>query len=774
MIKVQTNVSRSAYSVSVLFLLIMATGICSADNINVDIVGQFSEDVSCIAAAGDYAYIDQGQDLVILDISDVTSPSEVGRVTVSSEIYDIVISDNYAYVANGGNGVTIVDISTSFSPSIVGTYSTEDSFVQGIALSDNYAYAASGFSGLVILDITVPSSPTLAGAYDTAGFANGVTVSGNYAYVADDGKAILDGSSGLVIIDISDPSSPSLTGTYDSIYAYSSVISGNYAYVADYNGLVILDVSDPSVPVLAGKYPSNGDSNCVAVSGNYAYLADGMGVSVVDVSNPLSPAYIGNYDGDYAHNVAVADNYAFVADSSNGLVIFTLNDLSGNYTGNVTPGNKIDQPPVISEIGDRSVTMGQLLTFTVSATDHDGDPISYSASNLPDGAAFDTVTGAFSWTPDIEGNYIIKFTAESNDLIDSEIITIFVTAPDATSSGPQISNLSGKAISPTAITLTWTNSQDMDHVEMYRNDVFIGNIMGSVSTYEDNGLDSDTSYTYSLLSYYTNGTKGNVATITLSTSSSDSSGGSDSSNGSSGEGSGGSSSKKSSSSGGGGGAGSVEDFSNIALKDVDNEFLRMNANVTYEFTRPGNDIQSISFYSLKNSGEIASTIEVLNNRSKLVTSDPEGIVYKYINIWVGKAGFATGANLKDAVVQFKVNNSWIGENDISPESIRLQRYDGTAWEALPTELVVNTPNYAIFRASTPGFSSFAITADKTSVNSTDTKLQATRSDQLVDPAQTESVDHVQTQPKSSNFFVPVIAVILIGMFVAGYMYRKKK
>ena len=72
MIKVQTNVSRSAYSVSVLFLLIMATGICSADNINVDIVGQFSEDVSCIAAAGDYAYIDQGQDLVILDISDVT------------------------------------------------------------------------------------------------------------------------------------------------------------------------------------------------------------------------------------------------------------------------------------------------------------------------------------------------------------------------------------------------------------------------------------------------------------------------------------------------------------------------------------------------------------------------------------------------------------------------------------------------------------------------------------------------------------------------------
>jgi hypothetical protein len=56
----------------------------------------------------------------------------------------------------------------------------------------------------------------LAGSYDTAGEARGVSVSGNYAYVAD-------GDTGLVIIDISNPASSTLAGKYyidSAAYAY--------------------------------------------------------------------------------------------------------------------------------------------------------------------------------------------------------------------------------------------------------------------------------------------------------------------------------------------------------------------------------------------------------------------------------------------------------------------------------------------------------------------------------------------------------------------------
>jgi hypothetical protein len=169
---------------------------------------------------------------------------------------------------------------------------------------------------------------------------------------------------------------------------------------------------------------------------------------------------------------------------------------------------------------------------------------------------------------------------------------------------PVISNVVGKNISQ-SITLEWDASEDTASVQISQNGVLLATV--NESTYVHSNLNKSTTYNYTLVPYNQNGLKGEAVSISLTTSSSSSSGGS----------SGGSSSSKSSSGGGGGGATSVEDLANVAVKDVNNQYLRINTNVTYEFARPGNDILSVSFYSLKNSGEITSTIEVLNNRSKL-------------------------------------------------------------------------------------------------------------------------------------------------------------
>jgi hypothetical protein len=78
---------------------------------------------------------------------------------------------------------------------------------------------------------------------DTDGSAHGVTISGNYAYIADE-------TSGLAIIDISDPTNPG-TPVYKatSYKAKSVAVSGNYAYVIDQSsGLAIIDISDKANP----------------------------------------------------------------------------------------------------------------------------------------------------------------------------------------------------------------------------------------------------------------------------------------------------------------------------------------------------------------------------------------------------------------------------------------------------------------------------------------------------------------------------------------------
>jgi len=86
-------------------------------------------------------------------------------------------------------------------------------------------------------------------------------------------------------------------------------------------------------------------------------------------------------------------------------------------------------PPELSPIGPKSVNEGVELTFTVTATDADGDAITYSIQNKPSGATLDPQTGKFSWTPshDQTGNYPnVKFIASDGKAQDSEPITITV------------------------------------------------------------------------------------------------------------------------------------------------------------------------------------------------------------------------------------------------------------------------------------------------------------------------------------------------------------
>ena len=84
--------------------------------------------------------------------------------------------------------------------------------------------------------------------------------------------------------------------------------------------------------------------------------------------------------------------------------------------------------PVLSSIGNKSVDEGSLLEFTVSATDADGDTLTYSASNIPTGASFNASTKTFSWAPayDKAGTYNVTFTVSDGSLTDSETITITV------------------------------------------------------------------------------------------------------------------------------------------------------------------------------------------------------------------------------------------------------------------------------------------------------------------------------------------------------------
>ena len=261
----------------------------------------------------------------------VFAPTLVGNYDTSGLAYGVQVVGNYAYVADGGSGLQIIDISNPTTPTLKGNYDTSGSAV-GVQVVGNYAYVADYYSGLQIIDISNPTTPTLKGNYDTSGYAWGVQVVGNYAYVAA-------GGSGLQIIDISNPTTPTLKGNYGTYYAQGVQVVGNYAYVADYtSGLQIIDISNPTTPILKGNYDTSGYAEGVQVVGNYAYVTDrDSGLQIIDISNPTTPTHKGNYDtSGSAYGVQVVGDYAYVADGDSGLQIIDISNptnptLKGNY-----------------------------------------------------------------------------------------------------------------------------------------------------------------------------------------------------------------------------------------------------------------------------------------------------------------------------------------------------------------------------------------------------------------------------------------------------------
>ena len=123
-------------------------------------------------------------------------------------------------------------------------------------------------------------------------------------------------------------------------------------------------------------------------------------------------------------NVNGADSFTFkvsdgVSESAAATVSITI--------------NPVNDKPVITVPGAQTVAEGQLLTFTISASDIDaGQTLTLSATNVPQGATFTPATGVFAWTPNFtqSGSYTVTFTVADNgnpQLTDSKTVTITVT-----------------------------------------------------------------------------------------------------------------------------------------------------------------------------------------------------------------------------------------------------------------------------------------------------------------------------------------------------------
>jgi hypothetical protein len=142
----------------------------------------------------------------------------------------------------------------------------------------------------------------------------------------------------------------------------------------------------------------DGSSGEVVTPGQFSLFIDGVKVYNLPFSTPYSayPPLTG--DGGTAIGFHSAWN-SFFSGALDDIRIYDRVLSETEVQQLYTPAVQENRPPVLELIGNKSALENQLLEFSVWAFDPDGDALTYSAGDLPPGAAFDPLSRTFSWIP---------------------------------------------------------------------------------------------------------------------------------------------------------------------------------------------------------------------------------------------------------------------------------------------------------------------------------------------------------------------------------------
>jgi hypothetical protein len=262
----------------------------------------------------------------------------------------------------------------------------------------------------------------------------------------------------LTLVDLGAPSgatftsTPSTNGTVGGSFDWtpSAVQAGNYSVEFRASDGFLTSEANVSIRVRTNSPPS------LVVPGPQTVTMGSKLTFIVSATDPDAPPDFVTISCDNCTQLGATfdsftGNFTWVPSSSQGpgdySANFTATDhflpsISDSKTVRITVV-KVEQPPVLTVPGAQTVDAGNLLIFSVSATDPDADDtITLSATGLPAGASFDPDLGSFVWTPSNDQGrsvYTVTFRAVEpgpQSLSDTKTVTITVTQPASSSGQP--------------------------------------------------------------------------------------------------------------------------------------------------------------------------------------------------------------------------------------------------------------------------------------------------------------------------------------------------
>ena len=296
------------------------------------LLGEYIDDfynLDSFAVHNEKIYIADWTGIIVIDISDPTSPSFITMNPNFLLPHNISIQNDILYLCGIFSGFSMYDIEDINNPVLVNTYSTPREAVH-YAIQDEILYLIDWSYGLQVVDMDDSINPYEVYRYfDEFSYVEGFDFTDDYIYYAD----MLNG---LGIYERTNPTEPIyLTGDemgtniiYINNLVYLSYRTGSSSSV----GIKIYDVSNPESPVLINTLIA--ENYQTKIIGDHLFFKNGIyTVRFYDISDPANPVYINYiYNSHQIVSYQIKNDLLFAnlydpANDINGIEIYDISDL---------------------------------------------------------------------------------------------------------------------------------------------------------------------------------------------------------------------------------------------------------------------------------------------------------------------------------------------------------------------------------------------------------------------------------------------------------------
>jgi len=261
--------------------------------------------------------------LLILEKKNISPRQVAETIDTNGSVHDLFVRDHWLFVANAQGGVSLHDLEDSEVTFPLVTNRRSESFV----VLQNYLYIAQGKQGIEVVDISEIDRPVPLHVWSN--------LPAVHMAVFDHYLVVSNGTNGLKLIDISDISRPVVRASLEGIHPLDITVDGALIFVASKSqGLLIYKINDDCkldcVGELRTPFPMNEFDMTmgVQVEKGIAYIANGRsGMLIIDVEDPRHPVIMSSVGiPGVSKAISVEDHLAFVVSHQTGINIFDVSD----------------------------------------------------------------------------------------------------------------------------------------------------------------------------------------------------------------------------------------------------------------------------------------------------------------------------------------------------------------------------------------------------------------------------------------------------------------